>query len=381
MDWSVMTSPTTATLYGVWGSDGSDVFAVGSYWSMSPVILHYDGTGWSEMTIPTSESLCAVRGVWGSSGSDVFAVGSGGTILHYHSAEWSVMTSPTSAELVGVWGSGDRDVFAVGAGGTILHYDGATWTSMVSGTGVWLNGVWGSSDGDVFAVGNPPGTILHYNGAVWTSMDSGVTESLSDVWGSRHSDVFAVGVGGRMVHYDGTTWSVMSSSTTQYLKGLGGTTGDVFAVGENGAILHYSNPAAPLYLPVDIKPGTCPNPIPANGKGALSVAIAGFEGFDAACIDPGSVELEGVSPLRWAVEDVATPFEPFIGKEDIRDCTRDGPDGTIDLNLKFRTQEVIAALGEVGNGDVLVLSLTGMLKEECGAQPFEGEDVVIVRGR
>jgi hypothetical protein len=42
----------------------------------------------------------------------------------------------------------------------------------------------------------------------------------------------------------------------------------------------------------------------------------------------------------------------------------DDPDGTTDLTLKFKAQEVIAALGEVGDGDVLVLSLTGMLKEE-----------------
>ena len=41
--------------------------------------------------------------------------------------------------------------------------------------------------------------------------------------------------------------------------------------------------------------------------------------------------------------------------------------------------EVIAALGEVGDGDVLVLSLTGMLKEDCGGLPFGGEDVVIIR--
>jgi hypothetical protein len=41
--------------------------------------------------------------------------------------------------------------------------------------------------------------------------------------------------------------------------------------------------------------------------------------------------------------------------------------------------EVIAALGEVGDGDVLVLSLTGMLKEACGGLPFEGQDVVIIR--
>ena len=38
----------------------------------------------------------------------------------------------------------------------------------------------------------------------------------------------------------------------------------------------------------------------------------------------------------------------------------------------------MAALGEAGDGDVLVLSLTGDLTEECGTLPFEGEDVVII---
>jgi hypothetical protein len=44
-------------------------------------------------------------GVWGSSGSDVFAVGSNGTILHYDGSSWSSMTSGTSAWLFGVGGS------------------------------------------------------------------------------------------------------------------------------------------------------------------------------------------------------------------------------------------------------------------------------------
>jgi hypothetical protein len=283
--------------------------------------------------------------VWGSSGSDVFAVGHFGAIVHYDGSSWSTMTSGTTESLYGVWGSGGSDVFAVGWGGTILHYDGASWSTMPSGTTTGLYDLWGSSGSDVFAVGgdwwDAGGTVLHYDGDTWSPMSSGAGHPLYGVWGSSGNDVFAVGAG--------------------------------------GTILHYGEPVAIVYVPVDIKPGSCPNPIRANEKGALPVAILGFEGFDAACIDPGSVELEGVSPLHWAMKDVATPFEPYIGKQDARDCTRDGLDGYIDLNLKFGTQEVIAALGEVGNGDVLVLSLTGTLKQECGGLPFEGEDVVIIR--
>ena len=51
---------------------GHDVFAVGSNGYTSGIILHYNGSAWSAMTSGTTNSL---NGVWGSSGSDVFAVG------------------------------------------------------------------------------------------------------------------------------------------------------------------------------------------------------------------------------------------------------------------------------------------------------------------
>jgi hypothetical protein len=104
----------------VWGSSGTDVFAVGQDAATNEIggILHYDGNSWSEMTIPGSGAL---HSVWGSSGSDVFAVGPSGRILHYDGTSWSEMTSPTSESLEGVWGSSSSDVFAVGFGGTIFH--------------------------------------------------------------------------------------------------------------------------------------------------------------------------------------------------------------------------------------------------------------------
>ena len=63
-----------------------------------------------------------LRGVWGSSGSDVFAVGPDGTIRHYNGTSWSPMTSGITQLLLDVWGSSGSDVFAVGENGTILHY-------------------------------------------------------------------------------------------------------------------------------------------------------------------------------------------------------------------------------------------------------------------
>jgi len=128
-----------------------------------------------------------------------------------------------------------------------------------------------------------------------------------------------------------------------------------------------------INVPIDIKPTSCPNPINVKSKGVLPVAILGTEDFDVADIDPATVLLEGVSPLRWAWEDVATPFEPYTGKEDCTDCNTEGRDGYTDLTLKFSKQEIIAEFGEVEDGDCLVLTLQGEL---FGGTPIYGEDVV-----
>ena len=140
-----------------------------------------------------------------------------------------------------------------------------------------------------------------------------------------------------------------------------------------GGVGRFTPPPPPQAVPVDIKPGSCPNPVNVKAKGVLPVAILGTGEFDVTQVDLASVDLEGVAPLRWNWEDVATPF---VGKEDAYDCTEEGPDGYMDLTLKFDTQEVVSALGdEVSDGDVLVLQLTGMLLD---GNPFVGEDVVVI---
>jgi hypothetical protein len=142
------------------------------------------------------------------------------------------------------------------------------------------------------------------------------------------------------------------------------------------SLLTLEKAAPPPHWPVDIRPESCPNPLNVNARGVLPVAILGTGTFDVSQVDPASVRLQGVAPLRWSLEDIATPFEPFTGKEDAFDCNEFGPDGYLDLGLKYKAKELVAALGEVSDGDVLVLHLTGNLKDEFGGTPFEGEDVV-----
>ncbi|NIO36316.1 hypothetical protein GTO27_01285 [Candidatus Bathyarchaeota archaeon] len=133
---------------------------------------------------------------------------------------------------------------------------------------------------------------------------------------------------------------------------------------------------------VDIKPGSWPNPINKFSQGRFAVAICGTEDFDVATIDPVSVKLkiegveEGVSPLRWSYDDVATPYtgEPGGGHE------LDG-DGYLDLVLFFDTQEAVSDLElcEFEDGEVITLIVAGNLHEEFGGTPIRGHDYVRIQ--
>ncbi len=72
----------------------------------------------------------------------------------------------------------------------------------------------------------------------------------------------------------------------------------------------------------------------------------------------------------------AVTFGMPIGGDPCLNCTEDGPDGELDLLLKFSKNEVIAFLGEVSNGDCVELTLTGELVDDT---PIGGSDHVLIR--
>ncbi len=125
---------------------------------------------------------------------------------------------------------------------------------------------------------------------------------------------------------------------------------------------------------LDIKPGGCPNPLNVKSKGVLPAAILGTEDVDVTMIDPTSIRLAGVEPLRSSIEDVAAP----VADANECDCTTAGPDGYADLTLKFESQAIIEAIGEVNDGQIVALPVTGVLTD---GTPIEGADCVLVFGR
>jgi hypothetical protein len=131
-------------------------------------------------------------------------------------------------------------------------------------------------------------------------------------------------------------------------------------------------------VPVDIKPRRCPNAVNLVSKGVLRVAILGTADVPVSDIDPTSVTLQGIAPRRWHVEDVGTPYEPFVGKGNIYNCNNLGPDGYPDLVFTFDTDDVMGTSGTLGTlkaGQPLLLKLDGKLLDGTG---IKGEDSIVI---
>ena len=93
-----------------------------------------------------------------------------------------------------------------------------------------------------------------------------------------------------------------------------------------------------------------------KSHGVLSITLCGSADFDVKSVVADSVKLMGVSAVRQAYEDM----QGINGS----------PDGFADLILKFKTRDIVAALGEVEDGEVVKLALTGSLVDE---RPFEAQ--------
>ena len=129
-----------------------------------------------------------------------------------------------------------------------------------------------------------------------------------------------------------------------------------------------------LEVPIDIKPQSCPNSLSSKDRGVIPVAILGSSAFDVTHVDASTLTLEGVPALRSALEDVASPFAGNL--ENFNSCTRLGPDGFVDLTVKFDAQLLVAALGGVTDGEARKIELDGNLKVEFGGTAITGVEIV-----
>lgn len=179
---------------------GDDVFAGGS----EGTILRRDGDGFTAMDTPSNRT---VWGVWGADSNDVWAVGgepsaTEGFIWHYDGDTWEVTDwaasdadVPVPPAWYKVWGTAADDVWFCGADGALMHYDGNVFEGADPATTRTLLTLHGRSDGSlVTAVGGQftATLVASEEGAPFRDV---TPEQTDQMFGVHHSDTEAYAVG------------------------------------------------------------------------------------------------------------------------------------------------------------------------------------------
>jgi hypothetical protein len=363
ISWTTLDYPGAAGTY-MDGIDGSNL--VGKYLDASGDShgFLYNGTNWITLDILGGTNT-NVRGIDGS----------------------NLVGSYTDA-------SGDHGFLYNGTSWTTFNYPGATHTYVYAIDGVNLVGYYtdtsGINHGFVYTIPEPTqppvadadgpysifvGDTLTLDGSSSTDDDNDI---VSYIWDLDDNGSFETDAGGQAIFDVNYTYLqslglLINHPYTIHLK-VTDSKGQSDIAGSTLTIL----PKPAVKVAVDIKPGSCPNPVNVKSSGVLPVAILGSADYDITTIDPTSIRLAGVEPLRSSYEDVATPVS------DVNDCncTTEGPDGFLDLALKFETQRIVEAIGDVNDGDVLTLELTGVLFDPIlFERPIEGADCILIRGK
>jgi hypothetical protein len=218
--WSQMTSGTTATLWGVWGTSATDVFIAGD-----SGILHFDGNSWTQVAGVTA----SLRAVWGTASNNVYSSGWQETLLHFDGSSWKSVELCASqpgiiclkADLLnGLGGSSATNVFTA-ASTNIHHFNGQSWTLSPLDDDVRFRSIYGFAgidDSHVYAIGEGGG-VLRWNGASWSESRHG-SRTLRGVAAAPDGRVYAVGDGGTFLRLDGSTWSEATSPMRGFLSSI-----------------------------------------------------------------------------------------------------------------------------------------------------------------
>lgn len=242
------------TVYGVWGTNVDDFYAVGSAAGRSGFIWHFHKGQFTSELLPLDVPRTAtgeVPGffkVWGS-GDDVWVVGAAGAILHRHGeAPFATTATPTKDTLFTVSGTASH-LLAVGgsSNGVLLTGDRTTWSNASPAGAGLIQGVFATENGD-WASGERGLVFRRTTPTVpFAIVDTGLQLPAAS---SLHS-VFVDPTGG--------VWSVGGNVLTPAL--------------DNGMLIHYGDPVPTVTIADDavhVDGGAqivCPPDVVAAGKG------------------------------------------------------------------------------------------------------------------
>jgi len=230
--WKSIWPPLTSdSYYAIYGSDESNVFAVGDFGG----IAHYNGTNWSRTSAGFTGGF---HDIWSNSTTGGYAVGDAG-VFEYDGTSWIPVFDTGSNNYSCIWGAGANDVWCGTTSNSFSHWNGTSWTAVYLPSYNYFQDMWGTASNDIYAVGQSGttnlATVWHYNGTIWSDVTPpGLTNSVFySVWGTASNNVYVAGDGLTIRRWNGTSWGAMimtglpAGENLRAIRGRSGT--DIFA--------------------------------------------------------------------------------------------------------------------------------------------------------
>ena len=186
-------------LYGVWGRDENNVYAVGGVTINDTVygIIHWDGIEWKPV-----KYYGGGYAIYGFSASDIWVVGGG--VFHFNGTIWEEYTFRDPVILANisytsVWGTSSDDLYFGNSGGTIVHWNGTRAEVVYTNPSiVQVKDMDGYASDFIIGVGTvmiPPLLSVKYNGISWNQLPISSNWSLNSVSIINRNHIFFAGDG------------------------------------------------------------------------------------------------------------------------------------------------------------------------------------------
>lgn len=186
-------------LYGVWGTDENNVYAVGGVTINDTVygIIHWDGVEWKPV-----KYFGGGYAIYGFSGSDIWVVGGG--VFHFNGTLWEEYTFRDPVILANisytsVWGTSSNNIYFGNSGGTIVHWNGSKAQVVYTNPSiVQIKDMNGYASDFIIGVGTgmiPPLLAVKYNGTNWNQLPISSNWSLNAVSIVNRNHTFYAGDG------------------------------------------------------------------------------------------------------------------------------------------------------------------------------------------
>jgi len=194
-----LSTPSTDTVFGIWGASPDDVWAVGGASdARNGFAWRLEGDAWvPEATLPADvPDRAAIWKVFGISPDDVWFVGSNGVSLHWDGGSLTAADTGIGSSLFTVHGNGSRFAAVGGLGnGIIIEYEGGAWHNVTPSTTLpGMSGIYVGADASGVAVGSY-GTVYVRDAGGWHEEDTGypLAENFHAVWVDPQDGIWAVG--------------------------------------------------------------------------------------------------------------------------------------------------------------------------------------------